>query len=156
MFTKFSSKRDVHAERISISQSRIVQQTRVSFVCLAIYQVALTAWEFQRLKIKRILSWNVVEPAQSKRAAANVFALKKAGLIRFCFGNKKRNILIQQNAHPIQRMIKFIDRLVETSLFSALEAYSKYLQIEKEAEDRYKTVLYLITATTVLRVCHVL
>lgn len=72
-----------------------------------------------------------------------MFALKKDGTLRFCFGYRKSNAVTKRYSCPILRMDECIDSLDEAAIFSTLDANIGYWQKEIDQADRHKTALTL-------------
>lgn len=134
---------DGHLGRIGIIAYRIKPLQSSNFVNLAPYQVGCTAREFHHLEMEKMLSQNVIEPAQTIWAAPIVFAPKKEGSLRFPVKYRNLNNLTRRDANPIPRMNECIDPLGGATGFSALDDNSGNWRKKIEDEDQDKTALTL-------------
>lgn len=80
-------------DRISIAKHEIELARNSNLVHLTPYRAGATARGFQRLEIEKVLSHNVIEPAETEWEATILFAPKKDRFLRLCVDNRKLNNL---------------------------------------------------------------
>ena len=95
--------------------------------------------ELEKAEIDKMLSLDVIEPANSEWAAPIVFAPKKCGALRFCIDYRRLNAVTLRDSYPIPRMDECIDSLGQANIFSSLDCNSGYWQIAMSEEDKKKT-----------------
>lgn len=86
-----------------------------------------------------MLAMEVTEPAQTELSARIAFVPKKEGLLRFFFDYGKLNSVTSRNSYQIPHMDGFLDSLGYATIFSALVADSRYLNIGRAEKHRDKT-----------------
>ncbi len=95
--------------------------------------------ELTEFEVKKQLEANVVEPSMSEWAAPVLFVPKKDGKLRFCIDYRKLNEVTVKDSYPIPRMDDCLDSLGEATIFTGLDAYSGYWQMNVAKKDRHKT-----------------
>ncbi len=95
--------------------------------------------ELIEFEIKKQLEANVIEPTISEWAAPVLFVPKKDGKLRFCIDYRKLNEVTVKDSYPIPRMDDCLDSLGEATIFTGLDAYSGYWQMNVAKKDRHKT-----------------
>ncbi len=95
--------------------------------------------ELTDFEINKQLEANVIEPTSSEWAAPVLFVPKKDGKLRFCIDYRKLNEATVKDSYPIPRMDDCLDSLGEATIFTGLDAYSGYWQMNVAKKDRHKT-----------------
>lgn len=91
-----------------------------------LYKASPKACEFDRIKVNKMLSRKVIEPALAEWAEAIVFVPKKDGSLRFCAHYRKLNAVAKQNVYAIPRRHEYIESLGKDAVFCTLEKNSGY------------------------------
>lgn len=95
--------------------------------------------ELLDFELKKQHGANVIEPTVSEWAAPVLFVPKKDGKLRFCIDYRKLNEATVKDSYPIPRMDDCLDSLGDATIFTGLDAYSGYWQMNVAKEDRPKT-----------------
>ncbi len=103
------------------------------------YRAGPKTRELEQSEINKQLEAGVIEPAQSAWAAPVLFVPKKDGKLRFCIDYRKLNSMTVKDSYPLPRMDECIDTLGEAKVFTTLDAYSGYWQVNVKKDDRPKT-----------------
>ncbi len=111
------------------------------------YRAGPKARELVQFEIDKQLEAGVIEPSMSEWAAPVLFVPKKDGKLRFCIDYRKLNSMTVKDSYPIPRMDECIDTLGEARVFSTLDAYSGYWQMNVAKKDRPKTAFVCHSGT---------
>ena len=95
--------------------------------------------ELLDFEIQKQRKAGIIEPTVSEWAAPVLFVPKKDGKLRFCIDYRKLNEVTVKDSYPIPRMDDCLDSLGEASVFTGLDAYSGYWQMNVAKGDRPKT-----------------
>lgn len=87
ILTQLGSIWDGHTGQTSIGKDKIDLLPNSNSVRSASYRAGITVQELHRLKIDKLFSQNVSQPAQTEWAAPTVIALEKDGALLFCKDN---------------------------------------------------------------------
>ena len=90
-------------------------------------------------KIDEMLTHNIIRESTSPFASPIVIVPKKGGEMRFCIDYRKLNDITIKDRYPLPRIDDTIDSLSGAKLFSTLDLFSGYWQIEIEPLDQHKT-----------------
>ena len=90
-------------------------------------------------KIEEMLEYNIIRESKSQFASPIVIVPKKGGEMRFCIDYRKLNDITIKDRYPLPRIDDTIDSLNGAKLFTSLDLFSGYWQIEIEPEDQHKT-----------------
>lgn len=85
-----------------------------------------------------MLVMDIIGSAQTKWASRMVFVPKKDGMFPFCLEYRKLKAVTIPNPYPISGMDWCIDSLGYAKIFSTLDAYSRYWQVDIAEYDREK------------------
>lgn len=91
-----------------------------------------------RETIQKLLSWNVIEPSNS-RVSYPVLLVKQNGKWRFCIDYRRLNEQTIGDTYPMQRMDRVFDALKGMMFFSVMDAVRGYHNIPIAEKDRWKT-----------------
>lgn len=139
MLTHFSPMWYAYLGRISIAKHRIELLSNSNPNHSIPYQTCLSVRKFQQLEFEKMLSQNVIEPAQTEWAAPIVFAPKKDGSLRICVNYRILSSLTRRYSYPIPRMDECIGSPGEATVFSTLDANSGNWNVIIEDEYQEKT-----------------
>ena len=103
------------------------------------YRAGPKTRELEEFEVKKQLAAGVIEPSNSEWAAPVLFAPKKDGRLRFCIDYRKLNTMTIKDSYPLPRMDECIDTLGDARIFTTLDAFNGYWQIDVPQEDRGKT-----------------
>ena len=103
------------------------------------YRVGPKTRELEEFEVKKQLAAGVIEPSNSEWAAPVLFAPKKDDRLRFCIDYRKLNTMTIKDSYPLPRMDECIDSLGDARIFTTLDAFNRYWQIEIPKEDRGKS-----------------
>lgn len=90
------------------------------------YRTGPETSKLKNTKLNKILSENIIEPAQTEWASPKAFAPKKNGIPRFSVKYRKLNAVTQRDSYPIPRMDERINLLGDAPVFSTLGGTSGY------------------------------
>ena len=111
------------------------------------YRAGPKAIELEKFEIDKQLKAGVIEPTISEWASPVLFVPKKDGTLRFCIDYRKLNGMSTRDSYPIPRMDECINSLGDARIFSTLDAYSGYWQMNVAKEDRHKTAFVCHSGT---------
>lgn len=97
------------------------------------------ARESEKQETNRMISMNVIEPAQTEWPSTFFFALKKAGNPFYFVYCGKLNAVSIRDLDPIPRMDECINSLADAMIFSTFDTNSRYRGVEITKEDRDKS-----------------
>lgn len=93
------------------------------------YKAVPKTRELEQFEIEKQLKAGVFEHSVSEWAAPVLFSAKKDVKLRFCIDYRKLSIMTVRDTYPLPRMDEYIDSLGEAKVFTMLDAYSGYWQI---------------------------
>lgn len=139
MLTEFQSMWDEHIGQVNIAKHCIeLTLDNTQPICCAPYRARPNAREYENAEIEKMLTQNVIDPAQTKWAAQIIFAPRKDGL-HFCVDCTKINADTRRDSYPIPRINECTESLEEATVSSTLDANSDYWQVEVEEINCDKT-----------------
>ena len=103
------------------------------------YRAGPKTRELEEFEVKKQLAAGVIEPSNSEWASPVLFAPKKDGRLRFCIDYRRLNTMTVKDSYPLPRMDECIDTLGDARIFTTLDAFNGYWQINVPKEDRGKT-----------------
>lgn len=86
-------------------------------------------------QLSTMLQQSVIEVSSSTWMAPAVFVCKKTGEIRLCINYQKLNKRTVKDAYPLPQLDEVQDRLLGSTVFSALDLKSGYWQLPVHADD---------------------
>lgn len=89
--------------------------------------------------VNEMLRSGIIHESSSPYAAPVVIVPKKSGEMRFCIDYRALNAKTIKDRYPLPRIDDTIDALGGAQLFSTLDLFSGYWQIEIAEKDRYKS-----------------
>lgn len=95
-------------------------------VHVALYRAAPKTKEFEKAELDKMLLQQVIEPAQTRRAAPIVLASKKNGTLQFCVDQRKLNVFTKRDSYLMAWMDVCINTLGEDVIFFTLHGNSWY------------------------------
>lgn len=93
----------------------------------------------RRVRIQSQLAAGVIEHSNAEWAAPVLFAAKKDDRIRLCVDYRKINTVTIKDSYPLPGTDECIDSVREARIFSTLDAFHGYWQINISGQDRQKT-----------------
>lgn len=102
---------------------------------------------FDKIKIEKILSQQIVELAQTECVPSIDFAPRKNGKLRFCVNYRMLNAVVVQGLHPMRRMNEYISPLVKAAIYSRIKENSRVWQVENDEKDEDKIAFNFATST---------
>lgn len=103
------------------------------------YRAGPKAREHEWMKIKKMLSQQVIEPAHMSWLAPILFAPRKGGSLPFCVDYRRLTAVTKRDSYPIPCMDKCINYLGEVAVFSTPDANSGNWQVKVDEADQDKT-----------------
>lgn len=94
--------------------------------------------ELEQPEIDEQLKAGVFEAQLSEWSAPDLFVPKKDGKFRFCIDYRNLNAMTVKDKCLLPRLDECIDKLVDSQLFTTLDAYSGYWQINIRKKYRQK------------------
>lgn len=101
----------------------------------ASFKPGLEVRKFEKEEIDQMPPMDVTEPAQKKWASMIVFVPEKEGAPCFCFDFCRLNAVTIRDLCPIPWVYKFIYLLDDAMIFTALNANSRYSQVEVSQDE---------------------
>jgi len=89
--------------------------------------------------VKRFLDKKFVKPSNSPWASPVVLVKKPDGSWRFCCDFCKLNAVSKKDSFPLGRIDDALDRLKGATIFSSMDCYQAYYQVEIAEEGKEKT-----------------
>ena len=89
--------------------------------------------------IEEMLLYNIIRPSNSPYSTIAVLVPKKDGERRFCIDYRKLNADTVKDKYPLPRIDVTIDYLYGAKIFSTIDLFSGYWQIEIDEADKFKT-----------------
>lgn len=96
----------------------------------ATYLCGPKAREVEELETKCQLAAGALDHSNAKSAAPVVFVPNMDGRLRFCVPYRKLNTMIFQDSYPLPRVDECVDSLGEAHIFSTMDSFSVYWQID--------------------------
>ena len=139
MLRKHESMWDGRLGEISVTEHHIDLVPGARPVKAHPYRQGLKGRELEDFEIQKQLKEGIIEPAYSEWASPVLFVPKMDGRLRFCIDYRKLNQLTVKDSSPNPRMDECIDTLGDATIFTTLNAYSGYWQMNVAKEDRDNT-----------------
>lgn len=131
MLTEFRSIWNGHPAHVSVAMQRIkLVNEKSQPLHSAPYRAGPERIVFKKIKLEIMFPKKIIEPAQTGQTAPIAIAFKKDGKLRFCVDYHKLSSVIKRDSYSIPRKDEIIDIVGEATIFSTLEANSRYQQAE--------------------------
>ena len=108
-------------------------------VCLPVRRTPIVLREAIKAHIDEMLEHGIIRESNSPYASPIVMVPKKGGELRFCIDYRELNKQTIKDKYPLPRIDETIESLYGATIFSTLDLFSGYWQIEIEQQDKFKT-----------------
>src|SRR5579871_6680266 len=103
------------------------------------YSLALKESEFLQKELDHFENLGIIKKCESPWAAPILFIKKKNGELCLVVDYRKLNKVTRKDAYPLPRINELLDSLGNMAMFSILDMYSGFYQIEVDPESCKKT-----------------
>lgn len=122
----------------------IITENRIDLILNTIPFITIPYWagsgrrELEQLKVQQKVQAGVIEPTSSEWAAPVMFPPKKDDKLCLCVVYGKFTSIKVRDTYPLTRMDQCIDSGGQLKVFTKLDGYSGYWQINICKQHRYK------------------
>ena len=103
------------------------------------YRIPVALQPIARQQVEEMLKYNIIRESHSAYRASIVMVKKKSGELRLCVDYRDLNTVTVKDRYPLPRIEDTLNLLHGAKLFSTLDLFSGYWQIEIAEEDIHKT-----------------
>src|SRR5579871_1704587 len=99
------------------------------------YSLALKESEFLQKELDHFENLGIIEKCESPWATPILFVKKKNGELHLVIDYCKLNKVTRKDAYPLPRIDELLDSLGNAAVFSTLDMYLRFYQIEVDPES---------------------
>ena len=103
------------------------------------YRIPVALQPIARQQVEEMLKYQIIRESHSAYRASIVMVKKKSGELRLCVDYRDLNAVTVKDRYPLPRIEDTLNLLHGAKLFSTLDLFSGYWQIEIAEEDIHKT-----------------